>query len=105
MDKKITALIPVRKGSKRVKNKNTRSFSDTNLLENKIKILHEVNELTDQHIDEILVTSDCPIAKDIAEKWGVSYVDRDEYYASDDCPCSENLEYIAKQTNTEYVLI
>ena len=103
-DKKITALIPVRKGSKRVVNKNTRPFSDTNLLENKIKILQEVNELTDEHIDEILVTSDCPIAKSIAKKWGVSYVDREEYYASDECPGSKNLEYIAGQTNTEYVL-
>ena len=91
-DKKITALIPVRKGSKRVVNKNTRPFSDTNLLENKIKILQEVNELTDEHIDEILVTSDCPIAKSIAKKWGVSYVDREEYYASDECPGSKNLE-------------
>ena len=99
MDKKITALIPVRKGSKRVKNKNTRSFSDTNLLENKIRVLKEVDD-----IDEILVTSDCPIAKSIAKKWGVSYVDREEYYASDECPGSKNLEYIAGQTNTEYVL-
>ena len=35
-DGKITAVIPVRKGSTRVKNKNIRNFGDTNLLKLKI---------------------------------------------------------------------
>ena len=35
---KITAIIAVRKGSERVKDKNIKPFNDTNLLENKIKI-------------------------------------------------------------------
>ena len=38
MDKKITAVIPIRKGSKRVVDKNIKPFSDTNLLENKIRV-------------------------------------------------------------------
>ena len=63
MGKSITALIPVRKGSKRVKNKNTKPFSDTNLLEHKIRILQQV-----KGINEILVTSDCSVALSIAEK-------------------------------------
>ena len=99
MGKSITALIPVRKGSKRVKNKNTKPFSDTNLLEHKIRILQQV-----KGINEILVTSDCSVALSIAKKMGVSYTLRDCYYASDECPGSENLQYIAGQTNTDHVL-
>ena len=99
MGKSITALIPVRKGSKRVKNKNTKPFSDTNLLEHKIRILQQV-----KGINEILVTSDCSVALSIAKKMGVSYTLRDSYYASDECPGSENLQYIAGQTNTDHVL-
>ena len=98
-DKRITAIIPVRKGSKRVIDKNIKPFSDTNLLENKIRVLKQVDG-----IDEILVTSDCPIALSIAEKLGVSSVIRDGYYVSDDCPGSENLQYIATQTQSEYIL-
>ena len=98
-DKKVTALIPVRKGSKRVIDKNIKPFSDTNLLENKIRVLKKVDG-----IDEILVTSDCPTALSTAEKLGVSCVVREEYYTSDECSGSENLKYIASQANTEYIL-
>ena len=35
--KNITAIIPVRKGSVRVKNKNLKPFADSSLLEIKIK--------------------------------------------------------------------
>ena len=42
---KITAIIAVRKGSERVKDKNIKPFNDTNLLENKIKILLKVKNL------------------------------------------------------------
>lgn len=43
---KITAVIPIRKGSQRVPNKNLRPFADTNLLELKIRTLLQVPELT-----------------------------------------------------------
>ena len=39
MNKIIKAVIPVRKGSERVKNKNIKKFGDSSLLENKIKTL------------------------------------------------------------------
>ena len=50
---KITAVIPVRKGSQRVPNKNLRTFADTTLLELKIQTLLQVPE-----IDEIVVNTD-----------------------------------------------
>ena len=43
---KITAVIPIRTGSQRVKDKNLRPFGDTNLMELKIKTLLQVPELT-----------------------------------------------------------
>ena len=64
--KKITAVIPVRKGSVRVKNKNTKPFVNTTLLELKIKQLKNVNS-----IDEIIVSSDCNRMLEIASKMGV----------------------------------
>ena len=43
---KITAVIPIRSGSQRVKDKNLRAFADNNLMELKIKNLMQVPELT-----------------------------------------------------------
>ena len=42
---KITAVIPIRSGSQRVKDKNLRPFGDTTLMELKIKHLLQVPEL------------------------------------------------------------
>lgn len=42
---KITAVIPIRSGSQRVKNKNLRPFAGTTLMENKIEMLLKVPEL------------------------------------------------------------
>ena len=42
---KITAVIPIRSGSQRVKDKNLRPFAGTSLMENKIEMLLNVPEL------------------------------------------------------------
>ena len=60
---KITAVIPVRKGSQRVPNKNLRAFADTTLLELKIQTLLQVPE-----IDEIVVNTDSEEAIGIVNK-------------------------------------
>ena len=49
----ITAIIPVRAGSTRLKNKNVAPFAGTNLLVNKINQLKQVPEIT-----RIVVSSD-----------------------------------------------
>ncbi|WP_303027236.1 hypothetical protein [uncultured Duncaniella sp.] len=49
---KITAVIPIRRGSQRVKDKNLRPFGDTCLMELKISTLMQVPE-----IDEIIVNT------------------------------------------------
>ena len=76
MNKKIVAIVPVRKGSKRIKNKNFKKFASSNLLEIKLKSLKKVNL-----IDQIIVSTDSPIAIQIAIKYNVSYHIREKYFA------------------------
>lgn len=44
---KITAVIPIRKGYQRVKDKNLRPFAETTLLDIKIQTLLQVPELNE----------------------------------------------------------
>ena len=62
----ITAIIPVREGSRRLKNKNIAPFAGTNLLINKINQLKSVEE-----IDNIVVSSDSDTMLKMAESQGV----------------------------------
>ena len=73
---KLTAVIPVRAGSQRVKNKNTKPFADSNLLKIKLKTLKKISM-----IDNIVVNSDSDEMLDIALSYGVSTHKREEYYA------------------------
>lgn len=63
--RKITAIIPVRAGSTRLKNKNIAPFAGTNLLVNKIHQLHEVKE-----ISKIVVSSDSDVMLAMASAAG-----------------------------------
>lgn len=65
---KITAVIPIRSGSQRVKDKNLRPFANTTLMENKINSLLQVPEF-----DSIIVNTNSEEAIDIVKKkymWG-----------------------------------
>lgn len=62
----ITAVIPVREGSRRLKNKNVAPFAGTNLLLNKIAQLKQVQEITD-----IVVSSDSDMMLQMAAQAGV----------------------------------
>lgn len=62
----VTAVIPVRAGSRRLKNKNVAPFAGTNLLLNKIEQLKKVPE-----INQIVVSSDSDLMLEMAEKAGV----------------------------------
>lgn len=62
----ITAIIPVREGSRRLKNKNVAPFAGTNLLINKINQLKQVKEL-----DQIVVSSDSDRMLAMAKAQGV----------------------------------
>ena len=64
---KITAIIPVREGSRRLKNKNIAPFAGTNLLINKINQLKQVKEITN-----IVVSSDSELMLAMAKSQGVN---------------------------------
>ena len=87
MVNKITAVIPTRSGSERVKNKNIRPFADKSLLEIKIDILKEL--IAQGYIEKIVVNTNCEESIKIAEKNNISVVKRDSYYASSRCPITE----------------
>lgn len=98
-DGKITAVIPVRKGSTRCKNKNIRNFGDTNLLKLKVETLKKV-----KGIDKILVSSNCDIMLGIAKDMGVDIHKRDEQYCTTECSGSKFMVNLAQQVSTEYFL-
>ena len=91
---KLVAIIPVRAGSQRVKNKSIRNFHDTNLLEHKIKQL-----LTIPEINKIILTTDSDIAKEIGKKYNITILDRTGYYSTSECNNSDFFKYIAEQTD------
>ena len=100
-DYKITAVIPVREGSQRVKNKNIRKFGQSCLLEEKIKILKTVNG-----IDRIIVSSDSDKMLDIARKYNVDVHKREQYYASSQCPNHEFWTYLAENVvKSGYIML
>lgn len=73
MNRGIVALIPVREGSSRVKDKNFRQFADEkSLLHLKIKQVKEAG-----CFDHIYVSSDSLKAKQIAQEMGVTFLPRD----------------------------
>jgi N-acylneuraminate cytidylyltransferase len=97
--RKVTAVIPVRKGSVRVKNKNTKPFSGSNLLSIKIKQLKTI-----QQIDEIIVSTDCDLMANIAKEEGVKVHIRDDYYASSEATNSEFFKNLAESIECEHVM-
>ena len=99
MNKLIKAVIPVRSGSQRVKNKNFRKFNEKNLLIYKIEKLKKVKGLK-----EIIVNTDSKEAIEIAKKHGVNFWKRDQYYASSKCLNSEFWQHIAETTDSDHIM-
>jgi N-acylneuraminate cytidylyltransferase len=97
--KKITAVIPVRQGSQRVKNKNFKEFAGKSLLEHKIDIVKKLP------VDNIIINTDSEYAISLAKENNVEYHRREPYYASSECTNSEYHEYLAKVTDSENILI
>lgn len=96
----IQAVIPVRGGSERVKNKNLRPFAGSNLLAIKIEQLLQVKEL-----DAVFVSSEDPAMLELAKELGAIPVERDPYYATSSVPMSEVYAYMAGQMSSDHVLL
>lgn len=95
----VVAVIPVRAGSQRVKNKNIRPFAGTSLLEIKVKQMLRIKEL-----DGVIVNSESDEMLDLAKKLGAQPVKRDPYFASSTVPINEVYKNICENTNSDIIL-
>lgn len=97
---KMTAVVAVRAGSQRVKDKNIRPFSNTNLLELKLNILKKV-----KNIDEIIVNSDSEKMLEIAKRHNVKAEKRKDFYASSEASNSDFHKHIAEVTKSDFIFL
>ena len=95
----IKALIPVRAGSQRVKNKNIRPFADSSLLEIKIKQMQRIKEL-----DGVIVNSDSDEMLSLAQSLGAETIKRDSYYASSEVSINEVYVDLANNCDSDVIL-
>ena len=100
MRKNIKAVIPIRAGSQRVKNKNLRNFNKKNLLIHKIEKLKKVDGLSG-----IIVNTDSDEAIEIAKKYKVNFWKRDGYFASSKCLNSDFWQHIADTTDSDHIYV
>lgn len=99
MPDEIVALIGVRGGSKRVANKNGRSFADTNLLALKVFELKQV-----KGIHRVVVNSESRPLLQIAKEAGAEIIERDPAYATDDVVTSEYYRHIAENCPGDVII-
>lgn len=96
----VTAVIPVRAGSRRIPNKNLAPFAGTTLLEHKIEVLKKVPEIT-----RILVTSDSEKMLQIAAEHGAStHVRPAEYCDEKSLPFAETVRLVCSETEGDHIL-
>jgi len=98
----ITAIVPVRKGSQRVKNKNIKPFAGSSLLELKIKKLLTLKKYG--KIDNIVVSSDSEEMLEVASKYDVLTHKRDEYFASSEATNSEFFGNLAEVIDDKWIM-
>ncbi len=98
-EKIIKAVIPVRAGSQRVKNKNIRPFANSSLLEIKIRQMQRIKEL-----DGVVVNSDSDEMLDIAKSLGAETFKRDPYFASSTVSINEVYKNISETTNADIIV-
>lgn len=100
MSKVITAVIPVRAGSRRLPNKNILPFANSNLLIHKIRQLKQVKE-----INKIVVSTDSEEMINMAIDEGVDYQKRPYEYCDEKSKTfNEVVEYIANTINTDILI-
>ena len=101
---KVLAIIPARSGSKRIPNKNIKKFLGKPLIRYAIKAAKESGV-----IDKIVVSTDCPNIKKIAEKYGAEVPFFRPKYLSEDVPTEKvilhTVTFLEKRFNIKYDLI
>ena len=100
MKSNIVAVIPIRKNSQRIKNKNFINFyKGKSLLEIKIEQLKKIKE-----IDQIVISSDSPKAEKIAKKHKIFFHKRKKYFASSKCSGSDFFRHLALSIKGNYLM-
>ena len=99
IQKNITAIIPMRAGSQRVKNKNTRLVNGRHLFEYIIDTVLKLNE-----VNEILINTDIiPIKKVIKNYHKVKFIDRPDNLKGN-CDINKVIEHSIKHTENDYFI-
>ena len=75
--KNYTFIIAVRKGSQRIKNKNTKNFGGSTLVEIKLRQIKRIAKNAN-----ILLSSDCPKSIKIGIKYGATIDIREKNFAA-----------------------
>lgn len=96
---KTKALVAVRSGSVRVKNKNIRPFAGSTLLERKLEQLKRISCL-----DGVIVNSNDDMMLDMARALGCETVKRDPYYASNQVSMSDVYANMAEQCDSDIIV-
>ncbi len=96
----ITSIIPVRAGSRRLKDKNIAPFAGTTLLEHKITQLQNVS-----YIDSIVVSSDSDLMLGMAKDHGVSTHKRAYEYCDEQTRTfGEVVENICREVEGDHII-
>lgn len=96
----ITAIVPVRQGSRRLKNKNLAPFAGTNLLLFKVEQLKKV-----QGLSGIVVSSDSDQMLTFARQAGVLTHKRAQEYCDEESkPFGEVVRHICENVEGEHIL-
>jgi CMP-N-acetylneuraminic acid synthetase len=90
MKKKIVAIIPIKKNSKRVKKKNFKTINNKKLYEYLLEKLHHCN------FDEIYIDSDSSEIEKYAKKYEFNFIKRKPFLARDNANGNDLLNYHSK---------
>ena len=85
----VVGIIPARKGSKRLKNKNSLPLLGKPLMAYTIEAA-----LRARNLDRVLVSTDGEEIARVARKWGVEVLNRPAELASDTSPIDESLRHV-----------
>ena len=91
-------LIAVRKGSKRIPDKNIKDFCGSSLLEIKVK-----QAISCKLIDKVYVSSDCDKMLNISSKLGAIPIRRPPEFCTDSVPMNDVYEHLAKSIDSDHV--
>ena len=104
MKEKVTFFLPTRKGSERVKNKNTRSFAgiEDGLIGNKISQL-----VQSKLIDEIIISTNDENCISIARKYDdprIRIYERPEQLCTSQTNLQDLIAYVPTITDAQHIL-